>query len=217
MELRYFGANCLVLITKQARVVVDDNLSELGGKSILKVNDIAVYTSQHSLPQKPVKLVIDGPGEYEVSEVNIQGISVRGFMDEPDQKNATLYKLLIEDIRVLITGHIFPELSDSELASIGTIDILCIPVGGNGFTIDGVGALGLIKKIEPKLVIPTHYAYKSLHYPMLQQSLEEALKNIAMEPKETIQRLKIKPADLLIDNTQLVIIEPISSTSDQEK
>jgi len=184
MELRYFGANCLVLITKQARVVVDDNLSELGGKSILKVNDIAVYTSQHSLPQKPVKLVIDGPGEYEVSEVNIQGISVRGFMDEPDQKNATLYKLLIEDIRVLITGHIFPELSDSELASIGTIDILCIPVGGNGFTIDGVGALGLIKKIEPKLVIPTHYAYKSLHYPMLQQSLEEALKNIAMEQKK---------------------------------
>jgi len=74
MELRYYGANCLVLITKQARVVVDDNLSELGGKSILKVNDIAVYTSQHSLPQKPVKLVIDGPGEYEVSEVNIQGI-----------------------------------------------------------------------------------------------------------------------------------------------
>ena len=34
MELRYYGANCLVLITKQARVVVDDNLSELGGKSI---------------------------------------------------------------------------------------------------------------------------------------------------------------------------------------
>ncbi|HUD07691.1 MAG TPA: MBL fold metallo-hydrolase [Candidatus Saccharimonadales bacterium] len=217
MELRYYGANCLVLITKQARVVVDDNLSELGGKSILKVNDIAVYTSQHSLPQKPVKLVIDGPGEYEVSEVNIQGISVRGFMDEPDQKNATLYKLLIEDIRVLITGHIFPELSDSELGSIGTVDLLCIPVGGNGYTIDGVGALGLIKKIEPKLVIPTHYAHKSLHYPIPQQSLEEALKNIAMEPKETIQRLKIKPADLLIDNTQLVIIEPISSTSDQEK
>jgi len=60
-------------------------------------------------------------------------------MDEPDQKNATLYKLLIEDIRVLITGHIFPELSDSELGSIGTVDLLCIPVGGNGYTIDGVG------------------------------------------------------------------------------
>jgi L-ascorbate metabolism protein UlaG (beta-lactamase superfamily) len=214
MELRFYGANCLVLITKQARVVIDDNLSELGSKSILKANDIAIYTNQHSLPQKPVKLVIDGPGEYEVSEVNIQGINVRGFMDEPDQKNATLYKLLIEDMRVLITGHIFPELSDSELESIGTVDVLCIPVGGNGYTIDGVGALGLIKKIEPKLVIPTHYDYKMLHYPIPQQSLEEALKNIAMEPKETIQRLKIKPADLMIDNTQLIIVEPISSGSD---
>jgi L-ascorbate metabolism protein UlaG (beta-lactamase superfamily) len=214
MELRFYGANCLVLITKQARVVIDDNLSELGSKSILKTNDIAIYTSQHSPPQNPVKLVIDGPGEYEVSEVNIQGISVRGFMDEPDQKNATLYKLLIEDMRVLITGHIFPELSDSELESIGTVDILCIPVGGNGYTIDGVGALGVIKKIEPKLVIPTHYGYKMLHYPIPQQSLEEVLRSIAMEPKETIQKLKIKPADLMIDNTQLIIVEPISLSSD---
>ena len=80
-----------------------------------------------------------------------------------------------------------------------------------------VGALGLIKKIEPKLVIPTHYASKSLKYPVPQQSLAEALKNITMEPKETIQKLKIKPADLLTDNTQLIIVEPISLTADQDK
>jgi len=217
MELRFYGANCLVLTTKQARVVVDDNLLELGGKSVLKAEDIAIYTHQHSLPQKPVKLVIDGPGEYEVSGVIIHGIGVRSFMDEPDQKSATLYKLLIDDMRVLITGHIFPELSDSELESIGTIDILCIPVGGNGYTIDAIGALGLIKKIEPKLVIPTHYASKSLKYPVPQQPLLEALKNIAMEPKETIQKLKIKPTDLLTDNTQLIIIEPFSLMTDQDK
>ncbi len=214
MELRFYGANCLVLITKRARVVVDDNLKELGGKSVLKADDIAVYTSQHSLPLKPVKLVIDGPGEYEVSGVNLQGIRIRGFMDEPDQKNATLYKLLIDDMRILITGHIFPELSDNELETIGTIDILCIPVGGNGYTMDSVGALGLIKKIEPKLVIPTHYAFKSLHYPVPQQSLDDVLKNLAMEPKETIQRLKIKPNDLLTDITQLIILEPVSLNND---
>jgi hypothetical protein len=217
MELRYYGANCLVFINRQTRVVVDDNLKELGSKSVLKADDIAVYTSQHSLPLKPVKLVIDGPGEYEVSGVSIQGIGVRSFMDEPNQKNATLYKLLIDDIRVLITGHIYPELSDNELESIGTVDVLCIPVGGNGFTMDSIGALGLIKKIEPKLIIPTHYAYRPLHYPVPQQSLDEVLKNIGMEPNETIQKLKIKPNDLLIDNTQLIIVEPISFTTDQNK
>lgn len=217
MELRFYGANCLVFITRQTRVVIDDNLKELGSKTVLKADDIAVYTNQHSLPLKPVKLVIDGPGEYEVSGVSIQGIGARSFMDEPNQKNATLYKLLIDDIRVLITGHIFPELSDNELESIGTVDILCIPVGGNGYTMDSIGALSLIKKIEPKLIIPTHYAYKSLHYPVPQQSLEEVLKNIGMEPKETIQKLKIKPNDLLIDNTQLIIVEPISLATDQNK
>ncbi|MGD0284376.1 MAG: MBL fold metallo-hydrolase [Candidatus Saccharimonadales bacterium] len=217
MELRFYGANCLVFITRQTRVVVDDNLNELGSKTVLKADDIAVYTNQHSLPLKPVKLVIDGPGEYEVSGVSIQGVGARSFIDEPNQKNATLYKLLIDDIRILITGHIFPELSDNELESIGAVDILCIPVGGNGYTMDSIGALGLIKKIEPKLIIPTHYAYKSLHYPVPQQSLEDVLKNIGMEPKETIQKLKIKPNDLLIDNTQLIIVEPISLSNDQDK
>ena len=71
MELRFYGANCLVFITRQTRVVVDDNLNELGSKTVLKADDIAVYTNQHSLPLKPVKLVIDGPGEYEVSGVSI--------------------------------------------------------------------------------------------------------------------------------------------------
>jgi L-ascorbate metabolism protein UlaG (beta-lactamase superfamily) len=217
MELRFCGANCLIITTKRARVVIDDNLLELGGKSVLKAEDIAIYTHQHNIPQKPVKLIIDGPGEYEVSGVIIHGIGIRSFMDEPGQKNATLYKLLVDDMRILVTGHIFPELSDGELESIGTIDILCIPVGGNGYTIDAVGALALIKKIEPKLFIPTHYANKSLNYPTPQQPLAEALKNIAMEPKETIQKLRIKPADMLTDITQLIILEPFSLTADQDK
>jgi L-ascorbate metabolism protein UlaG (beta-lactamase superfamily) len=209
MELQFHGANCLTITTKQARFTVDDNLTELGGTSVTKAGDIVVYTHEHPIPSQQPKLLIDGPGEYEVSGIAIQGMAVRSHIDEPGQKNATLYKLLIDDISILITGHIYPELSDSDLETIGTVTVLCIPVGGNGYTLDGVGALSIIKKIEPKTIIPTHYADDTLHYPVPQQSLSEALKSLAMEPKETLTKLKVKQSEVIDVAAQLIILERV--------
>ncbi|HLZ14505.1 MAG TPA: hypothetical protein VKQ34_00760, partial [Candidatus Saccharimonadales bacterium] len=76
----------------------------------------------------------------------------------------------------------------------------------NGYTLDAVGALKLIKKVEPKLVIPTHYADDALAYPVPQQSLEDALKALAMQPKETVAKLRVKTAELG-ETTQLVVLE----------
>jgi L-ascorbate metabolism protein UlaG (beta-lactamase superfamily) len=206
MELQFYGANCLGITAKQVRLLVDDNLAELGAKSVAKADDIAVFTGQHGQPAIEPKLIIDGPGEYEIANVSVQGMAQRAHTDEEGQKSATLYKITVDDVRLLVTGHIYPELSESELEVIGTVDVLIIPVGGNGYTLDATGALKLIKKIEPKLVIPTYYADKSLKYPVPQAELAEALTSLAMEPKETVTKFKIKPADLT-DVTQVVILE----------
>ncbi len=207
MEIEFFGANCFRITSKKAAVVIDDNLDELGAKSVTKAGDIAIFTFAHGDPKVEVKLVIDQPGEYEVSNVSMVGVAARAHMDESDQKNATIFKLIVDDIRVGVVGHIYPELSDSQLEQIGTVDVLLIPIGGSGYTLDGIGALKIIKKIEPKLVVPAYYDDKKLKYPLPQQSLEEALKNMSMEPRERLAKLKLKPADLLSDGTQLIILE----------
>ena len=71
---------------------------------------------------------------------------------------------------------------------------------------DPAGALKLIKAIEPKLVIPTHYADKALKFPVPQQELSNALKELAMEPKEKVTKLKLKPSEIT-DITHLIILE----------
>lgn len=206
MDIQFYGANCLTLNTKQARIVIDDNLSEIGGKTVAKAGDIFLFTSEHGKVPAAAKIMIHEPGEYEVSGVSIYGISTRSHMDEPGKKSATMYKLLVDDLRILVTGHIYPELSDAQLESIGMIDVMIVPVGGNGYTLDGTGALKLIRKIEPKIIIPTHYEAKGLDYPMPQQSLEQAVKALAMEPKEAIAKLKLKPGELL-EGAQLIVLE----------
>jgi L-ascorbate metabolism protein UlaG (beta-lactamase superfamily) len=206
MEIQFYGANCVRLTAKKANITIDDNLTDLGLKSVTKKGDIALYTGAHGEPAVEVKLVIDHPGEYEVSDISINAISARAHIDEAGQKTATMFKVMMDDIRVAIVGHIYPELNDAQLEALGTVDILVIPVGGNGFTLDPVGALSLIKKIEPKLVIPTHYDDSAIKYPVPQQPLEEALKSLAMELKETAPKLKVKLGDLS-DETQLVVLE----------
>lgn len=209
MDIQFHGANCLTLATKQARIIIDDNLADLGAKSATKPGDIALFTTVHGEAPAGVKIAIDQPGEYEVSGVSVYGIQARAHMDEEDKRSATMFKLLIDDLRILVTGHIYPELSDDELETIGMVDLMIVPVGGNGYTLDGVGALKLIRKVEPKLVIPTHYDDgKGLNYPVPQQTLEQGLKALAMEPKETVSKLKLKSVDLG-DVTQLIVLERV--------
>ncbi len=180
-------------------------MAELGAKSVLKADDVALFTNQHKGGGN-ARLMFDSPGEYEVSDVSVIGIAARAHMDEEGKRSATILKLVAGDTTVLVTGHIYPELSDAQLEAIGMIDVLVVPVGGNGYTTDPVGALKLIKAIEPKLVIPTHYADKALKYEVPQQDLSNALKEIGMEPKETVSKLRIKPGELS-DVTQLVVLE----------
>jgi hypothetical protein len=207
MDVQFYGANCLVISSKHARVLVDDNLVELGAKSIAKEGDVALFTNgAHGTPSQQPKLLVDQPGEYEVSGVSIYGIAARAHIDTEEQKTATMYKLVLDDLSVLVTGHIFPELSDDQLEAIGMVDVMFVPVGGNGYTLDAIGALKLIKKIEPKLVVPTHYDDPDLHFPVPMQPLDQALKALAMEPKETTAKLRVKSSELS-DLTQLVVLE----------
>jgi L-ascorbate metabolism protein UlaG (beta-lactamase superfamily) len=204
MDLQFYGANALTLGLKGTRIVIDDTLAELGGKSITKPDDVALFTSAHG--SSAGRITFDGPGEYEVADISIIGIPARGHIDEPKQRSNTMFKLVIGELTMLITGHIYPELSEAQLEAVGIVDILVVPVGGNGYTVDPVGALRLIKSIEPKLVVPTHYADKALNFPVPQQDLAHALTELGMETKETVGKLKIKPGDLT-DTTQLVILE----------
>lgn len=208
MDVQFYGANCLAFNTKGLRIVVDDNLAELGAKSVARNGDLLLFTAQKagSVPDE-ARLVVDMPGEYEVGNVSVTGIAARSHMDEDEKsRGTTMYKLVDGDTSYLVTGHIYPSLTDDELEAIGLIDVMFVPVGGNGYTLDPVGALKLIKAVEPKLVVPTHYADKSLKYEVPQQNLEDALKEIGMEVKERLPKLKLKPGELT-DVTQLVVLE----------
>ncbi|HEU5004958.1 MAG TPA: MBL fold metallo-hydrolase [Candidatus Saccharimonadales bacterium] len=206
MDVQYYGGNCVKISSKKFSIVVDDNLQALGAKSVTKSTDISLRTSTLTPEHSEALFSAEMPGEYEISGAIIRGTAARAHMDEEGQHSAVIYTIEAEEARIGVIGHIFPQLSEDQLENIGLLDIVIIPVGGNGYTLDGVGALSIIKQIEPKFVIPTHYADKDLKYEVPQQELSEAIKGLGMEPSETTSKYKVRPGEPA-DTTKLVILE----------
>lgn len=208
MDVQFFGANCLVLSNKEVRIVIDDNLTQLGAKTVTKSGDVVLFTgSNHGEAPADARIVIDMPGEYEIGNISITGVPARGHMVEAaDDRSTTMYKVVVGDLTYVVTGHIYPTLSEDQLEALGIVDVLFVPVGGHGYTLDPVGALKLTRNIDPKLVVPTHYDDKALKYEVPQGTLGDALKELSMEPKDRVEKLRIKPAELT-ETTQLVILE----------
>ncbi len=207
MEIQFYGANCVKISSKKSNIVIDDDIKSLGGSAVAKPSDMQLFTLRPEKEVKSENLVIDAPGEYEASDITVIGVAARAHVDEEDKLSATMYKIVADEIRIAVVGHIYPGLSEKQLEELGVIDVLIVPVGGHGFTLDAEGAAQVIKQIEPKIIIPTQYKDDKLNYPVPAVSLDEVLITLAMEPKEKVARLKLKASDLLNEQPQLIVLE----------
>lgn len=195
MDIQFYGANCIQINTNKSSLVIDDNIADLGGKLVAKAGDIVISTKSVNNKTTNPMIYISNPGEYEVSNFSIRGISSRAHTDEAGQHTNTVYRIECGDTRIAVVGHIHPDIDDKVLELIGVVDVLIVPVGGGGFTLDPIGAHKVITSISPKIIIPTHYSDSSLNYEVSQISLEEALKTLG-DVSERTTKLKLKSTDM---------------------
>ncbi|MFZ2125907.1 MAG: MBL fold metallo-hydrolase [Candidatus Microsaccharimonas sp.] len=194
-DIEYKGANCVVISSKKGTIITDPKLSLVGLKDLTLKDDVELATeARFALNSPDARLSIEGPGEYGVANFDIRGIAAQRHLDsESDPKISTIYRVEVGDVRIAVIGNIYEKLSDEQLEEIGVVDIVIIPVGGNGYTLDATGAAGLVRKIDPKAVIPVHYADPALKYEVPQESLDVFVKELGAPIEETA-KYKVKSA-----------------------
>jgi L-ascorbate metabolism protein UlaG (beta-lactamase superfamily) len=197
-EIEYKGANTIVISTKKSRLVSDPKLSLAGLKDIDVKNAVVVATEpRFTVVNAGELLTIEGPGEYEVGDFSIRGISaVRHIDAESSQPAATIYRIEIGEVSLALFGNISSSLSEDQLETIGVVDIAIVPVGGGGYTLDYVAAARLARQIGPKVVIPIHYADSALKYEVPQDSLDLFTSELGA-PSEVTTKYKLKSASAL--------------------
>lgn len=198
LEIEYKGANSIVVNTKRVMLVFDPKVS-LAGLRDIAVKGIVQIATEHrfAIEGGDSKVLIDGPGEYEVGDVSIKGISARRHIDTEDtEKLATIYRLENNDVRIAVLGNIAPKLAEAQLEALGVVDILILPVGGGGYTLDATSAVGIVRQIEPRVVIPVHFAEDGIVYEVPQDTIDVFIKELNVQG-ESVAKYKLKSASAL--------------------
>lgn len=185
MEIKFFGGNCLRITTRQRSVVIDDNLDQLGAKSITKPEDASFFTNRSMQPNPlpKVEFMVDTPGEFELGNLMVQAYAVRAFTDDENQKTGVLYKFVADRISVVVTGNMHQDADSSLLESLEPVDVVFAPVGG-GATMDAVTVQKVINKINPRYFVPTYYQESGITYPVPQDPLTKLIEELGQATEE---------------------------------
>lgn len=162
MEINWLGQSSFRIKGKQVTVITDPYLSEAGNNLNRSSADILCLSYKSPDDDAIEKIggepyIIQGPGEYEVSNVLVIGLP--SYQDESSgsiRGKNTIYALEVDELSICHLGRLGHLLTDEQIEAIGNVDVLLLPVGGN-ITINAATAAKLVRNIDPKVVIPMHY------------------------------------------------------------
>lgn len=208
MDLTWLGHSCFRLRGKNAVAVTDPYPPSLGPRLAKLEADLVTVSHahpNHSNVQAVKGHVIDSPGEYEVKGVTVNGLPTYhdGTGGEERGRN-TVFLIEVDDVRVCHLGDLGHKLDDAALDVIGTVDVLLVPVGG-GNSLDAAGAAEVVRQIEPRVVVPMHYALPAVKKEL--DGVDRFLKEMGAPGTEPIQRLSISATAGDTETTKVVVLE----------
>jgi L-ascorbate metabolism protein UlaG (beta-lactamase superfamily) len=163
VKISWLGHSCFKIEDDSGKVVVTDPFDESVGYPLPKVRaDVVAVSHDHrdhnnlkALKGDPV--VVRGPGRRSAAGIEFQGIA--SYHDEKRgalRGKNTIFCFEMDDVRICHLGDLGHQLGEKEIATLGEVDVLMIPVGGN-FTLDGEGAKKVIGQIKTRIVMPMHF------------------------------------------------------------
>jgi len=221
MEITWYGHSCFRLTERNYATVVTDPFDNKSiGYSPLKLRS-DIVTVSHDAPGhnnadavKGTSHVIDGAGEFEIGGVFITGVQTDGggsskkkSKDKDNGTRNTIYVFDYDGITVAHLGDLKQTPTQSEIESLGTINVALVPVGGGG-GLNAAKAAEVISLIEPNLVIPMHYSTPAVKLSL--DSLNKFIKEMGLSKPESQPSLKVTRSGLP-NETKVVVLEYQSS------
>lgn len=199
MEIDWFGLSCFRLRSRDATVVTDPYEKSVGLRLSRPRADLVTISHNHKGHDNADGVagnpkVINGPGEYEISNVFVTG--VRTYHDKRNGKDRgknTVYAINIEGINVCHLGDIGHVPTQSQADEIGQVDILLVPVGG-GNALNASDAAEVVSLFEPMMVIPMHYRVPDLAFKL--DPVEKFIKELGMKAPAPLESLNVKKEGL---------------------
>ena len=219
MDITWLGHCCFRLKGAEATILTDPFSDSLGG-SVAEVesNPDIVTVSNQTLNHNNLDgletgyRLMQGPGEYGVS-----GVYVRGFMTPASPKPNelpppanTAYLFEFEDLRLCNLGAVSALLPGILVDELSPLDVLFLPVGGNG-TLELDHLASTIRQLEARIVVPMRYQVPGLNLEL--EAIDPFLREMGLRDVEAQPRLSVTATNLPAE-TKVVPLKPLAITAD---
>jgi len=211
MKIKWLGHASFMITSETGTKIITDpyvTTETLNYGEIKESADIVTVSHEHT-DHSNVSAVKGNP-EVVRGTAKAKGIEFKGVPTYHDDAKGqqrgknTILCFEVDGIRVCHLGDLGHQLSAQQVAELGRIDILLIPVGGF-YTIDAKVAGQLCDRLKPKVVIPMHFRNDKCAFPVA--GVDEFLKGKKGVSKLDTSEVEFKQAELPA-TTQIMVLKP---------
>ena len=213
MVITHHGGQCFK-VTFGDLTLVFDPVSKTGTLPGIRFGaDIALVSRNHpdmngvaeATYGEKQPFAITGPGEYEYGGVTVQGFLTKsgyGLAKGETEAMNSIYSVKLEGMTLVHLGALAdPALPADAKEAIDEIDVLFVPVGGDG-VLDAAAAAKLTTMLEPRIIVPMHWS--GMGTP---KALDAYLKEEGGAAEKT-DKLTLKKKDALDKDGDIIVINP---------
>lgn len=210
MKIKWLG-HAAFMITSAAgtRIITDPYVVDerLTYGEIKESADIVTVSHEHSDHSNVA--AVKGNPEVVKGTAKVKGIEFRAISSYHDNSGGsqrgknTIFCFGVDGVGVCHLGDLGHPLSDKQVAEIGSVDILLLPVGGF-FTIDAEVATQVCDRLKPGVVIPMHFRNDKCRFPIA--GVDEFLKGKENVSHLDASEVEFKPGELPA-TTKIVVLK----------
>ncbi len=211
MKIKYLAHSSFLITSDSGARLITDPYETSNSHRYGKINeqaDVITVTHEHSdhnnvAAVKGSPKVVRGPAQ--VKDFNIRAVSV--FHDAANGKERgknTIFCITVNGVNVCHLGDLGHLLTISQVADVGKVDVLMVPVGGF-FTIDAGTAGEVAAQLKARIIIPMHYKTEKSSLPI--KGVEEFTRNKTNVTISQGSELEIK-AGQLPPGPRIIVLKP---------
>jgi L-ascorbate metabolism protein UlaG (beta-lactamase superfamily) len=211
MKIKWLGhASFLITSDSGIRIITDPYTpnNDLKYDSIEESADIVTVSHEHG-DHNNVAAVKGNPqvvkGNTEAKGIKVKGVSTYHDETKGSQRGSnTIFCFEIDGVNVCHLGDLGHMLSDKQVAELGKVDVLLVPVGGF-YTIDAKTTSQVCEKLNPRVIIPMHYKNDKCAFPIA--GVDEFLKGKSNTTRLDTSEVELKAGELPT-STQIMVLKP---------
>lgn len=211
MKVKWLGhASFLITSDKGTRIITDPYAVVQGLKYGEVKGPADIVTTSHEHSDHNNAASVQGNPQVVKDSAEAKGMKFKAIPTYHDDSkgsqrgNNNIFCFEVDGVKVCHLGDLGHLLTGKQVAEVGKVDVLLMPVGGF-YTIDAATATKIADQIKPRVIIPMHFKNERCEFPI--NPVDDFLKGKKNVTKMNSSEVEFKTATLPAP-TQIIVLKP---------